>query len=394
MASLYRLYTFMIRCFYIELTTGRKSFRSSIKRAVIATALFMILPSLLIWNHLGLALDNILFPNWSLEKLNSPVFLVGNARSGTTWLHRLLCRHALFTSMKTWEILFAISVSWRVLFTVLFTIDRVLLAGTIMQAIYKTERFLFENIHIHPVGLMEVEEDEWIMVHIAYAQLILFFFPLGSEMMNPIIMFDCESSEPLLDEKIRLEIFKFYKQCVLRHLYFHRKVAVMCGVTPSSNDCIFLSKNPAFTLRITTLYKCFPEAKIVCLLRNPTQSIPSMISYISHVWHAFSDPVNGYPNASDLLDFCRAHYLFPLKHLNVEERPLHQWAFISYHQLVKNLPCQIVKLLDRLMIIKESEFEPTTSREGNIAYLNYLNYEANKGEQNHMYVFYFSFMLF
>lgn len=33
------------------------------------------------------------------------------------------------------------------------------------------------------------------------------------------------------------------------------------------------------------------------------------------VWIVFADPVNPYPNARQLLGFCVAHYMFPLRHL-------------------------------------------------------------------------------
>ena len=80
----------------------------------------------MVWNHLGLFLDEILFPNWKDEKIVQPLFIVGNARSGTTFLHRLLTQadnNKVFTTIRTWELLFAVSVTWKMLFWLLYKID-------------------------------------------------------------------------------------------------------------------------------------------------------------------------------------------------------------------------------------------------------------------------------
>jgi hypothetical protein len=81
---------------------------------------------------------------------------------------------------------------------------------------------------------------------------------------------------------------------------------------------VFVSKNPTFTMRIATLYgyttflffvsslilcvldssiDVFPTGKVICMIRDPVQSVPSMVSYISHIWHTFSTPKIKYPNA-------------------------------------------------------------------------------------------------
>ncbi len=55
----------------------------------------------LIW--LGLGLDEILFPGYRKINLPRPVFIIGNPRSGTTFLQRLLARdEANFHCLKTW----------------------------------------------------------------------------------------------------------------------------------------------------------------------------------------------------------------------------------------------------------------------------------------------------
>ena len=59
----------------------------------------------------GMMLDALLFPSWKSTKIDSPVFITGIPRSGTTFLHRTLAQDKRFTSTSMWELLFAPSIS-------------------------------------------------------------------------------------------------------------------------------------------------------------------------------------------------------------------------------------------------------------------------------------------
>jgi hypothetical protein len=352
--SLCRLFYFMLQVLLLELTTDK--FKLTLRRVAIYCTFFCLLPTIMIWNHIGLYLDDFLFPAWKDQEIHQPLFLVGNARSGTTWLHRLLtydpsmtqsdhCNR--FVTFKSWELVFAVSVTWRYLFHTLYAVDG-LLGGWVYSALMFLEKQCVGHITVHPIGLMEAEEDEWVMVHIASAQLLLFFFPLGGSIINDLILFDTGN----LSASTRRDVFHFYKQCVQRHMYYHTHYThyTHCRPTPTGDPPKvprFISKNPAFTLRLRTIYETFPDARVVCLLRDPVQSIPSMISYISKVWFSFACPVERYPSSSELLGFCEAHYLYPLTQM-CAPRGENTWAFLSYHRLLEDLEGCVVGLLLRL----------------------------------------------
>ena len=49
--------------------------------------------------------DDLLYPDWREQKIKAPLFIVGNARSGTTFAHRVLASSSSsFTYFRTWEV--------------------------------------------------------------------------------------------------------------------------------------------------------------------------------------------------------------------------------------------------------------------------------------------------
>lgn len=314
-ASLLRFYQFYYQNICQEYNNNDFSM-FSLKRMVTLSILFVCIPMLIIWNHVGFILDDIFFYNWKYQVIIDPLFIIGNARSGTTLFHRILGdNNNIFTTMKTWEIIFASSVSWRLFFMILYEIDQKYMNGCMMYMILYVESALFKDIHIHEIGLMKAEEDEWIMVHIFSSQLILLLFPLGLQIPNIITSLICfdtvdNNSFPI---EIRVKIMNYYRDCVKRHLYAHRlQLQYLNNPNKQNIDQLrFLSKNPPFTLRIQTLHHVFPNCRIACMIRDPIESIPSMVSYISHVWRAFSSPKIKYPSTKDLIGFCLLHYNYP-----------------------------------------------------------------------------------
>ncbi len=265
-SSLFRLSIFCLYSLWAEIWSNE--FVLTFKRICTFIMLYIFVSSLMVWNHIGFMLDDILYPEWKNVKITEPLFIIGNARSGTTWLHRVIVSmdESKFTTFRTWEIMFGVSVTWRKLFIYLYHKDEYF-GSPIYQFLNHLEKRFIGEVHVHQVGLQEAEEDEWIMSHICYSQLLCLLFPLGSNIIMPLIMFDMQ-----LNNMIKTSIFQYYHNCIKRHIYAR-----------GDSNKIFVSKNPAFTLRIDTLYKTFPDAKIICLLRDPMESIPSMISYIAQV---------------------------------------------------------------------------------------------------------------
>ena len=72
------------------------------KRFIFLTLFYLVWPlgSLMHWFFFWL--DDILFPAHKTQPIEKPLFILGNLRSGSTFLHRLLSRDSeTFTSLTT-----------------------------------------------------------------------------------------------------------------------------------------------------------------------------------------------------------------------------------------------------------------------------------------------------
>ena len=373
-SSLCRFFYLFTGCVYIELFTvaGRAAFSVTAKRLLLLLALLLGIPCLMVWNHAGLFLDDLLFPLWRNAQVKNPLFIVGNARSGTTFLHRLLMQrtqpHAEavpetgaaqaermeFTTFRTWEIIFAVSVTWKTLFWQLWSMDNAVYRHVGLSlhthVLRPLEAYLLGDAalpsSVHQVGSQQPEEDEWLMAHICLSQLLMFLFPLAGQMLNPIVFFDNYAEEggqeehgdgcaPLAEAEaaakaglilpthIKNTVFHYYRDCVRRHMYFRTRTQPSAAEpgkqAGARSQLVFLSKNPPFTMRLQTLAQHFPDARLCVMLRDPMQSVPSMVSYIGIAWSVFASPALPHPRTADLIQFCKVHYQYPRRAIEQPE---------------------------------------------------------------------------
>jgi hypothetical protein len=195
--SLHRFVVFVLCEVREEITTD--GFYLTLRRVCIACFAAALIFSLIIWNHLGFFLDDLLFPRWKDQKIVQPIFIVGNARSGTTWMHRLFTMNEssdtyCFSGMRTWEMMFAASVTWRLLFFILYNIDRKVFFGLGLKALVPLFS-LMGDFKVKSFTLLDAEEDDWLMMHIFLCHLILLVFPLFAVVMNPWNIFDIAEEE-------------------------------------------------------------------------------------------------------------------------------------------------------------------------------------------------------
>jgi hypothetical protein len=338
LASLLRIAHLLLAAL-VEEASGRGRFRLSVKRMAVLLFLGVFLPVNAMVQHFGLALDSVLFPSWSSTPVHKPVFIVSNARSGSTLLHRALLDRgrAQLTSPSLFEIVFAQSVSFRWFWHYVGELDRRLCCGGLRRALRfsdaRLERWSFANAP-HPFSLLGPEEDEWMMSTVGACQLLALLFPqLGAS--SPLARLARGAD---LSAQERSAIYGHYRALVQRHLFFAQRVT-------GNGSLRYLAKNPTFTLRLDAVLEEFPDAHVVVAVRDPHHAVPSMVSYISRWWHVVASPLDEFPQSAFLRELCDLHYVKPIE--LAQRRPFGV-TFVKFQDLVRDRNALVEELLQEL----------------------------------------------
>ena len=282
------------------------------KRIVVMLTLTFALPLIEAANWLGLALDSLLYPGWRRAPLDAPLFIIGNPRSGTTLLHRLLMRDTdTFDVMETWETLLAPSVTQRMLWRGLTRLDRAVGRpfGRLLDSI---ERRVQRGVPMHGVGIRQPEEDEGLLVHLWAGLMPWGFFPEPE--LPPAARFD--EALPLAEQD---RIMGFYRDCLLRHAHAR------------THGRHYLAKSPAFSGKVAALLRHIPDARFVVLVRSPLQQVPSEVSLRAFIWHRFASPRERYPLVEPILQKIDHWYRHPIEVLTTH--PPEAWIELTYDEL-------------------------------------------------------------
>jgi hypothetical protein len=302
------------------------SFRWTPRRAAVVVAFLLLYPllELLIWT--GLLLDNILFRGYRRQPLSAPVFIVGNFRSGTTFLHRLLSKDTeRFTTMQMWEVLFSPSIAGRRIVAAVAAV----IGTPVRWCLEQIERIWHEQNVMHEVSLTAPEEDDYLLLHIWSALSVGLSAGLLDE-AEPYAFFD-----RALPEAERRRIMSFYRSCVQRHLFAHRK----------RSGPQYLAKNPALTPKLATLREHFPGAKVICLVRNPLEAIPSFVSMMEFSWQVMGAPSHGPELRQFLVRTARHWYSYPLE--LAANAPHGDYAIVDYERMIRAPEATVTEIYRR-----------------------------------------------
>ena len=216
----------------------------------------ILMPCFLGFTHFTLWLDQFFFPQYRQIQVEEPIFIIGNPRSGTSFLHRQLTQTHEFAAFETWQLMFP-ALTARFLFKPL------------IQYLIKTGRSTILPAHLgHELSLTEVEHDEF-----------LFFYKLDTQfvtVLSPLAYDDQEYPELRLHDQQpshrRLSSVQFLKGCLQRQLYSTGNERVIAHLHFSVN-------------RIKSLLEVFPDAKFIYLVRSPHETIPSHLTLNFNTLH-------------------------------------------------------------------------------------------------------------
>lgn len=210
-------------------------------------------------------LDYVFFPSLWRQQVRRPVFIVGHARSGTTLAHRLLSADGdTFSYFLYWEMFFP-SLLQKKIIRMLGYVDERFLGRVLNKRLVDWDDKKFGAFrHMHDMSLWNSEEDQFVMRSAFVTQQ----WSMDIPMMDVIDIFHIDE----MPARKRRRWMHHYRECVKRQLVLN------------GGDKVHLSKNPVMSGWVGALMETFPDARIVVMMRDPAQCIPSVLKLVELTW--------------------------------------------------------------------------------------------------------------
>lgn len=290
-------------------------------------AMFVWLPICMVLGILHwicLLLDEVLFPGYRKVAVKAPLFIVGPPRSGTTFLHRVLTLdEERFAWFPFGEMVFMPSIVERKIGAFLGRIDDAMERPVRRWMLRTEEKYFGPYRHMHEVSLFAAEEDFVMLGYIVANHLLLAVFPF-QDLFGYLFDFDHAASP-----ERRRKILTFYRRCLQRHLYHH------------GTDKTHLSKNPFFTSMVASVAEEFPDAKFLCNIRDPRETVPSFCSVWDALYGGIGNDPKHYLAREFVLDWLLATYTYGGERM--EALGPDRGAVVKYHELVSAPKACILK---------------------------------------------------
>jgi hypothetical protein len=204
-----------------------------------------------------LALDYVFYPSHRKQPIDRPIFIIGNPRSGTTFLHRLLLGAGDMAAFELWEMLFPAITARKLL-------------GGIVPRLDKLSPARYHPSDVHDTSLRGIETDDvaWFFHTMdgpfAWAYFLAWQDTWGSELSRR--EFAIDGVTPHEEDRF----FKYYESCWRRNLTLKGANRV-------------LAKTSMLTMRLDAVLRRYPDCKLVYVIRDPVEVIPSGMSLLASV---------------------------------------------------------------------------------------------------------------
>ena len=221
-------------------------------------------------------LDHLLYPRLRRQPIQRPLFILGNPRSGTTLTHRFLLHTEQLSAFELWEMLLPAISARRLL-------------GGLVDHLAPLSPARYHSSEAHETSLRDVETDDAMgLFHfVDYGFLWAYFLAWedrwGSEL--------CRRQMDLSHDPARQERYMRYMEgCWRRNMVFGGKQRIAV-------------KSSMLSTQAEALVARYPDCKLLFLVRDPLQTIPSGMSLLTGVLERSYDMFNSTSEAA------RARYL-------------------------------------------------------------------------------------
>ena len=216
---------------------------------LLAILIYLVFIRLLI--YIGTIIDWLFIKQIRNGKINDTIIIVGNPRSGTTFLHRYLVKLGLGTGTELWQMIFP-------------SISIQKLLKPIIPYIESISPTRFHSTDAHKTSLKSIETDDASMLFRFFDGFFLYGFIFS---WSKIDLFDWVDPQK---RNMSNRDFNWFESLWLRVIY-------------SSNHNRNIAKLFSISANIPAFQKRFPKTKILYMVRDPLSVIPSGLSLVTGV---------------------------------------------------------------------------------------------------------------
>ncbi len=215
----------------------------------VVTAFFYVQLRIAVW--WGQVMDSVFFPAVAKQEIKAPIVIVGNPRTGTTFLQRFLHDNGIGTGQQLWRMLYPS-------LTLQFFI------GPLLPLLEKISPARHHSTAAHETSLTGVETDD-VSVFFRYFD--------GFFLYGFLLAWADEDHEPSFDPQTRDTSERDFAW--LEDLWKRNLVA-------TGGDRV-VAKLFSLAPRLPAFHERFPDARILFMARDPLSVIPSGMSLVTGV---------------------------------------------------------------------------------------------------------------
>lgn len=198
----------------------------------------------------GMALDNLM-PRYRRSRVRAPLVIVGSPRTGTTFLQRFLHKHQFGAGVELWRMLYPSLLLQAVMRPLLPLLERVSPAR-------------HHSTAAHATGLTSVETDD--------AAVFLRYFD-GFFLYGFLLAWAEHDLRPVVDSAAR--------DTAARDFAWLRRVWRRNLVATGGERVV--AKMFSLSTRLPVFLQAFPDARVLYMVRDPVDVIPSGLSLVTGV---------------------------------------------------------------------------------------------------------------
>ena len=284
-------------------------------------------PGLVIGHRSAIWLDRLLSPGVEAVPLERPFIVLGNHRTGSTFLHRLIAKDTeTFSTARLYDVLFPALWQKR-LFRGIGRVDAAIGRPLGRLIDWLDARWATDYRDVHPMGIRLPEEDEYWLVLLLKSAILWEVFPRVDRLRRHFWV-DSEMPPAEADRAMA-----FYARCARRCHAFHG------GRT-------WLSKNPLFSPKAAALRRAFPDARFLVLIRDPHAVVPSTASLLHAAYRGVGAVGDDETRMEMVHEICQRFYDEPLEAL--DGLPPEQLAVVRFEDLKTDLEGELSRVFEQL----------------------------------------------